>query len=172
MIVCLKPTNAVVRFVSEFYPEIKNPDDLHITLFFLEGNRKKEEAISAVIEGIQNYEEMVHYEISSLGRFYGVAKKDDNGVAQPPTDAVFGPVTGSSVVRLREKIAKILDRESIEYSKKFEFKPHMTYAYVPRGEDYPFFPLNVSLDVHDVQIWDDSQRTVIPIDYQSQAQVV
>lgn len=106
------------------------PEELHVTLTF-------------------HGDDMTQGQVDNLVKFTKVICEDTAPFKMSITDAdVFPPndegktpyiafVESEELMQFRERLAKVFDLANVQYSKKYEYNPHITLKYLKAGESQP-----------------------------------
>lgn len=122
MIAIKIPEKIADRLSREAVPGKKcPPEEMHLTLFYFK-ELKFEEALKVIA--------CMHEVLKKSSSIKINLKKIVSFPSNEDGTPVIVPIISDDLIRLREKLAKKLDEEGLEYSKKYpEFKPHVTLSY-------------------------------------------
>ncbi|KKN72149.1 hypothetical protein LCGC14_0413610 [marine sediment metagenome] len=136
-------------FTNVKVPGERDPSD-HVTMFYISGELKPKDiakvcaALPGVLENITPFEAVV----KTITCF----PEGDEGVP------IVGDVISKELTGLRIKIVKLLNKEKIEYSKKFsKFKPHVTLSYSNDKIDNIKLPTPAKWLVTELILWSGDQ---------------
>ena len=125
VVVWIPVPDSVVQAVTT--DEIKDP---HITLTFhgddVEVPEETKEKLLVVVSRVAAKSFPLEITLNGVARFDG----DDE-------DAIVLLASSVALQKMRADLVEILEKEGIEYSKKFSFTPHMTVAYVAGNANVP-----------------------------------
>lgn len=118
-------------------------EDLHITLAYLgkvdEIENEPQDVIDAIVaSGLLNDWFAMYTQLSGYGVF---ESSEEDGAS-----ALYLKVDSLGLMEFRERMVKALEKAGIEYSRKYDFNPHVTLAYLPKGMKAPELE-EVSLEV-------------------------
>lgn len=122
------------------------PEEMHITMFYFENKLN----IKGIIKIVQVMYDVIKKceSLAIKGTTVSSFKKGDDGVP------IIIPIISEELLELRKKLAKKLDNEEINYSKKWpEFKPHLTLAYSPKEMEDKKLDKNISWKADEVILW-------------------
>lgn len=115
----------VARILSKIdLPGTKEPQlEYHITMFYF--------GEDLPIENILKIIQCLHKTITKKKIFRVSTKQVTCFPKNKETDeaAIIAKIISKELIEIRKTIATVLDKEKIEYSKKFEFSPHITLSY-------------------------------------------
>lgn len=122
-------------------------DQMHVTLAYLGKNVPIETVVRAIsaIYNVTSKQKSFLLKVKMIKSF----PAGDDGVP------IIAPVISDELIKFRTSIVKELDKAKIEYSKKYEYNPHVTLAY----SDKPFKSMTlkdpIEWSVHEATIWGD-----------------
>jgi 2'-5' RNA ligase len=104
----------------------EKPEDLHVTLCILD---EVHEALPHLLEEFVLGHAPVRAKISGLGRF-----NTDEGDGD---EAFYASVDAPDLPQFRQALVKHLEYHEIQHNREHGYTPHLTLAYVPKGEPNP-----------------------------------
>jgi len=156
-ILCLVPSAELARDLA--VPGGEAPEDLHVTLAHLGDAAAIDAARRAVLLTVTEHFGLRLAPIE--GRFNGVARFS----APDGTDAAVLTLDAPGLAASRERIVGVLDALGFAVSADHGFLPHLTRAYVARGEPLPggdvFEPTPVRFDT--LALWLGGERSAFPL---------
>lgn len=141
------PDEVIDRLSKISVPGKKLPkEEMHITMFYFE-NKLKIKDVVKIVQAM--YDVTKKFESLSIrGVTLSTFKKGDDGVP------IIIPILSEDLLDLRKKLAKKLDNEEVNYSKKWpEFKPHLTLAYSPKEMEDKKLDKSISWKASEVVLW-------------------
>lgn len=156
-ILCLVPPADLARDLA--LPGGEAPEDLHVTLAHLgDASAIDERRGSVLLTAAEHFGLRV---APVEGRFNGVARFS----APDGTDAAVLTLDAPGLAAVRERIVGVLDALGFEVSADHGFLPHLTRAYVARGEPLPggdaVEPVTVRFDT--LALWLGGERSAFPL---------
>ena len=148
----IKVPHETARLFSDIeVPGEKQPiDEMHITLCYLGKGVSTVDVAKAMV---------VAHTISSHQAPFSVSVKEISSFPANPDDGVpiICPIQSPELLQFRAKLAAAFDQYGIEYSKKYEYRPHMTLAYVtdPKQQSMTYnAPMSqVTWPVQEISLW-------------------
>lgn len=123
----------------------EDTNELHITLFYFSGVLKLDTLIDVIESIVDCTKDQKDFKLkcSKITSF----PKGPDGVP------IICPVKSDTLIDLRAQIAKKLDKNKLEYSKRFpDYKPHLTLSYAAEEmEDKKIEP--IEWKVNEICIW-------------------
>jgi 2'-5' RNA ligase len=133
VIFAVLPTKeATEEIASELGDQLlEYPEDLHITLLFLEDPSPDDiDRASAIADAVCGEFQQLHCKMQGLGLF---DHEDEHGKR-----AFYSSVDAVGMAELRTSLMNALRDEGIKVSNKYDFTPHMTLGYVDPRENIDF----------------------------------
>lgn len=127
---------------------------LHITLCYFPDEVDQQQIIQLAGEAVSGLEPIV-VALQGTGTF---PEKD----GQRP---FYAKVVSKSLMEVRKKIVSVLDDAGIEYSKDYEFTPHVTLMYLAEGEAVPEVKIDTQFTVDRIHAAFGDAWTAIPMAY-------
>lgn len=156
-IVCLVPPASLARDLA--LPDGEAAEDLHVTLVHLGDAEALDESARLLILTATEHFGMRLGPV--IGTFNGVARFS----APDGTDAAVLTLDAPGLGAIRERIAGALDTLGFAVSAEHGFLPHLTRAYVARGEPLPggdaIEPVAVTFDT--IALWLGGERVAFPL---------
>lgn len=132
----------------------ESADELHATLLFFP-EEVDLNLLSKICSKVAENFTPFYLSNNGIGRFY----KDDG-------DVIYLDVDCPEIHILRDTLAAFCDDNGIDYSKKFDFNPHITLAYVDQDVPTPTLSLdssNVTIFADSIEIWNNGSRFNYPL---------